>query len=90
MVTKRAPFHYSWIIVAIGFLIIFACIGLIRYTHIMLFPSIQTGLGLPCDRMGFIGTGNFCGFLLAAVLAPRLIRHYKPRAVIFSGLTFQK
>lgn len=69
-----------------GFLIIFACIGLARYAYTMLLPSMQAGLGLPYDQMGFIGTGNFCGYLLSVVLAPRLIRRFKPRAVITGGL----
>jgi MFS family permease len=79
-------FHYGWVIVAVGFLIIFACIGLARYAYTMLLPSMQAGLGLPYDRMGFIGTGNFCGYLLSVVLAPRLIRRFRPRAVITGGL----
>lgn len=83
--TSSKP-HYGWVIVAIGFLIIFACIGLARYAYTMLLPSMQAGLGLPYDRMGFIGTGNFCGYLLSVILAPRLIRRYKPRRVITGGL----
>jgi MFS family permease len=81
-----SSFHYGWIIVGVGFLIIFACIGLARYAYTMLLPSMQAGLGLPYDRMGFIGTGNFCGYLLSVVLAPRLIRRFRPRAVITGGL----
>jgi len=86
MVTGRAPIHYGWVIAAVGFLIIFACIGLARYAYTMLLPSMQAGLGLSYDRMGYIGTGNFCGYLLAVVLAPRLIRRFRPRAVISGGL----
>lgn len=78
--------HYGWVIVGTGFLIIFACIGLARYAYTMLLPSMQAGLALPYDRMGFIGTGNFCGYLLAVILAPRLIKRFKPRAVITGGL----
>jgi MFS family permease len=78
--------HYGWVIVAVGFLIIFACIGLGRYAYTMLLPSMQVGLGLPFDRLGFIGTGNFCGYLLAVVLAPQMIRRFKPRHVISGGL----
>lgn len=86
MVRERSPIHYGWTIVVIGFLIIFACIGLARYAYTMLLPSMQAGLGLSYDRMGYIGTGNFCGYLLSVVLAPRLVRRYRPRAVISGGL----
>jgi len=85
MVAPRR-WHYGWTIVGVGFLIIFACIGLARYAYTMLLPSMQAGLGLPYDRMGYIGTGNFSGYLLSVVLAPRLIRRFRPRAVITGGL----
>ena len=52
-------------------MIIFACIGLARYSYTMLLPSMQTGLGLPYDRMGFIfkTTGSFySAYLLAALI----------------------
>lgn len=81
-----SSFHYGWIIAGVGFLIIFACIGLARYAFTMLLPSMQAGLALPYDRMGFIGTGNFCGYLLSVILAPSLIRRFKPRVVITGGL----
>lgn len=82
-----ARFHYGWVIAAVGFMIIFACIGLARYAYTMLLPSMQAGLGLPYDRMGFIGTANFCGYLLSVIIAPRLIKRYQPRAVITGGLS---
>lgn len=78
--------HYGWIIVGIGFLTIFACLGLARYAYTMLLPSMQIGLNLPYDKMGFIGTGNFCGYLLSVVLVPGLIKRFKPRIVITGGL----
>jgi MFS family permease len=87
MVMPRTPLHYAWVIAGIGFLIIFACIGLGRYAYTMLLPSMQAGLGLSYDRMGYIGTGNFSGYLLAVILAPRLIRRFRPRVVIAGGLT---
>ena len=83
---RRQGIHYGWVIAAIGFLIIFACIGLGRYAYTMLLPSMQAGLGLSYERMGFIGTGNFCGYLLSVIAAPRLIRRYRPRAVIVAGM----
>ena len=86
MKKPRSAIHYGWIIAAVGFLIIFACIGLARYAYTMLLPSMQAGLGLTYDRMGYIGTGNFSGYLLSVVLAPRLIRRFRPRLVITGGL----
>jgi MFS family permease len=78
--------HYGWIIVATGALILFSCLGLARYAYTMLLPGMQAGLGLPYERMGFIGTANFTGYLISVLLAPALIRRFRPRAVIASGL----
>lgn len=78
--------HYGWIIVTTGALVLFSCLGLARYAYTMLLPGMQTGLGLAYDRMGFIGTGNFVGYLVSVLLAPSLIRRFRPRATISAGL----
>jgi len=78
--------HYGWVIVAVGALVLFSCLGLARYAFTMLLPAMQSGLQLSYDRMGFIGTANFSGYLVAVVLSPWLIRRFRPRAVISTGL----
>lgn len=78
--------HYGWIIVATGALVLFACLGLARYAYTMLVPGMREGLGLSYDRLGFIGTGNFSGYLLAVLSAPRLLRHLRPRPLVALGL----
>jgi MFS family permease len=83
---RPLPFHYGWVIVATGALILFACLGLARYAYTMLLPGMSAGLGLSYDRMGFISTGNFAGYFLSVLLAPRLLRHYSPRQIIVAGL----
>lgn len=85
--TRTSPsLHYGWVIVATGTLTLFACLGLARYAYAMLLPGMQSGLGLAYDRMGFIGTGNFTGYLLSVLLAPWLIRRWQPRYVVAGGL----
>jgi sugar phosphate permease len=83
---KIKSIHYGWVIVMVGFMVIFSCIGLGRYAYTMLLPSMQNGLGLSYDRMGFIGTGNFCGYLTAVIVAPSLIKRLNLRIVITGGL----
>ena len=78
--------HYGWVIVAVGALVLFSCLGLARYAYTMLLPAMQTGLQLSYDRMGLIGTANFSGYLVAVVLSPWLLRRFRPRAVISAGL----
>ena len=83
---QRRSLHYGWVIVAVGALVLFSCLGLARYAYTMLLPAMQAGLQLPYDRMGLIGTANFSGYLVAVVLSPWLIRRFRPRAVISAGL----
>ncbi len=78
--------HYGWVIVLAGGLSIFACLGLARFAFGMLLPSMREALGMTYDQMGFLGTGNFIGYLAGVALAPLLLRHVKPRSLIPSGL----
>jgi len=86
--TKRSgvPFHYGWVIVATGSLVLFSCLGLARYAYTMLLPGMQASLGFSYDRMGYIGTANFVGYLVSVVIAPALIKRLRPRVTIVSGL----
>ncbi len=83
---RKIPFHYGWLIVFSGGLTLFACLGLARFAFGLLLPAMRQGLALGYDQMGLISTGNFVGYLLSVALAPWLIRRYRPRAVICSGL----
>ncbi|NOY13526.1 MAG: YbfB/YjiJ family MFS transporter [Deltaproteobacteria bacterium] len=82
----RFPFHYGWLIVVTGILTLFACLGLARFAFGMLLPGMRAGLGLAYDQLGYIGTGNFVGYLLSVAMAPGLIHKFKPRITISFGL----
>jgi len=83
---NRLPFHYGWVIAFSGALSLFACFGLARFAFGMLLPAMRAGLGFGYDRMGFISTGNFVGYLASVALVPPLLRRYKPRFLISLGL----
>jgi len=70
----------------VGTLVIFACLGLARFAFGMLLPSMSAGLGLSYDEMGFLGTGNFTGYLAAVAMSPFLLRRFTPRQLIAAGL----
>ncbi len=80
------PLHYGWIIVFSGVLTIIAVLGLGRFSLGMLLPSMGSDLGLGYSQMGFIGTGNFIGYLLAVVYSSRLVKRFGFRAVISGGV----
>ena len=80
------PFHYGWIIAGTGTLIIFACLGLGRFALGMLLPSMGASLSLDYAQMGFISTGNFCGYLLAVLASGLMAARLGERRLIVAGL----
>ncbi len=85
-VNMRSSFHYAWVIAATGVLVLFSCIGLARFGYTVLIPGMQAGLQLSYQSMGYIGTSNFAGYLLAVCCAPALISRIQPRATVVVGL----
>ena len=84
--TPSKGLHYGWLVVLAGTLTIFACLGLARFAFGMLLPSMRDALGMSYDEMGFLGTGNFSGYLVAVAMAPFLLRRFSPRQLIAFGL----
>lgn len=78
--------HYGWIIVATGVLVLFASIGLGRFSYTVVLPGMKAGLGLGYDQMGLVGTANFVGYLVAVCLFPWVAQRYSLRVVITCGL----
>src|SRR3972149_1488846 len=83
---KSSRIHYGWVIVLTGGLTVFSCLGLARFAYSMLLPSMGKALALGYDQMGFIGTGNFAGYLFAVALSPFLMHWWGGRRTITSGL----
>ncbi len=82
----RLPFHYGWIVVATGTLVVCACLGFGRFALGMLLPSMGAGLGLTYAQMGFISTANFVGYLVVVVVSGLLSRRLGTRKLVVAGL----
>lgn len=82
----RLPFHYAWVIVLAGTLVVFVCLGLGRFALGMLLPAMGASVGLDYAQMGFIGTGNFIGYLVAVVASGALVARLGARKLIFAGM----
>jgi MFS family permease len=80
------PIHYGWVIVVVGTLSIFACLGLGRFALGMLLPSMATSLNLSYAEMGFISTGNFVGYLVAVLVCGFWVMRIGARKLIFLAL----
>lgn len=84
--SRLRSLHYGWVIIAVGGLVLFSCLGLARFAYTMILPAMQAGLKLSYEGMGLIGTANFIGYLSAVVLSPLLIRSFRPHPTIVSAL----
>ncbi|WP_290702898.1 YbfB/YjiJ family MFS transporter [Amphritea sp.] len=78
--------HYAWVIVFSGMLTLFCCMGLGRFALGMLLPSMGESLQLSYSEMGFIGTGNFIGYLVSVFLCGKMITRLGERKTIVTGL----
>jgi MFS family permease len=86
MVFHLPKMHYGWYVALAGTLTIVAVLGLGRFSLGMLLPSMGSDLGLSYSKMGFIGTGNFSGYLLGVLVSSRLVKRFDYRRVISSGI----
>jgi MFS family permease len=85
-VLSAPSFHYGWIIVLSGTLVLFSCLGLGRFALGMLLPSMGGSLTLSYSQMGMIGTGNFAGYMVSVILAGMAARAIGARKTIVLGL----
>ncbi|MBU1249422.1 MAG: MFS transporter [Proteobacteria bacterium] len=83
---SRPALHYGWVVALTGTLVIFACLGLARFSFGMLLPSMASALELTYAQRGQIGTAYFIGYLLMVALAPTMGRRVGNRAAIGLGL----
>lgn len=84
--TRHPVFHYAWIILAVGTLVVVGSLGLARFGYTMLLPSMQTALAMDNTRAGGLATANLAAYLALAVAGGALASRYGPRVVITIGL----
>lgn len=83
---ETSKMHYGWVIALTGMAVLFACLGLGRFSLGMLLPSMGISLNLNYSQMGLIGTGNFVGYMLSVVLAGMVAKTIGARWTISLGL----
>lgn len=82
----KEKMHYAWVITLTGLAVLFACLGLGRFSLGMLLPSMGADLELSYSQMGLIGTGNFVGYMLSVLLAGMIAKRMGARKTIATGL----
>jgi len=86
MLKERPMFHYGWMILFVGFFGVMGALGLGRFAYTPILPSMKEGLALTYAQMGWIGTGNFVGYLSFAFIGGYLASRFGSRQVISASL----
>ena len=88
MKTTASPphFHYGWIVLIMGTLVVFGVLGLARFGYTLLLPSMQASLGLDNTQAGVLASANVFGYLALSLIGGMLAARYGPRKVIAVGV----
>ncbi len=82
----RKSVHYGWLILFAGFIGVMGSLGFGRFAYTPILPSMKEALSLTYAQMGWIGTGNFVGYLTFSLLGGYLATRLSPRLVISASL----
>ena len=83
---KARKLHYGWIVIFMGLLTTIAAHGFGRMSYTVILPSMKTALNLTYTQMGWLGTGNFVGYLTMAIVGGFLAARFGTRIVITLAL----
>lgn len=86
MDSEQRHFHYGWVILFVGFIGVMGALGFGRFAYTPILPSMKEALSLTYAQMGWIGTGNFIGYLVFSLLGGYLATHLGLRQVISISL----
>jgi MFS family permease len=83
---KSGRLHYGWIVISMGLLTTIAAHGFGRMSYTIILPAMKNALNLSYTQMGWIGTGNFIGYLTMAIIGGFLAARFGSRIVITVAL----
>ncbi len=78
--------RYRWAILAMAALVVFAALGLSRFSYTSILPSMQEGLQLSNTQAGGLATANLAGYMAMAIVGGALAARFGPRRIIPIGL----
>lgn len=85
--TKAGPGpSYRWAILGTSVLIVFAALGLSRFSYTSILPSMKDALDLNNAQAGGLATANLAGYMAMGIAGGALAAWFGPRRVITSGL----
>ncbi len=83
----HSKIHYGWVVVFTGLLVTIGAHGFGRMSYTLILPAMKDGLQLNYTQLGLIGTGNFIGYLIMAIIGGALAARLGSRLVICLALT---
>jgi sugar phosphate permease len=78
--------HYGWFVILAGLLVTIGAHGFGRMSYTLILPAMKDGLHFSYTELGLLGTGNFIGYLLMAIVGGFLSARVGPRIVITLAL----
>lgn len=81
---REVPF--AWVVLAVGFLMLFGALGLARFGYGMILPSMQADLGLSNTQTGGLATANLLAYMGMSVVGGALASRFGSRVVVIIGL----
>lgn len=85
---EKPKLHYGWIVILVGLLVTIGAHGFGRMSYTLILPAMKDGLQFSYTQLGLIGTGNFVGYLLMALIGGALAAHFGSRLMITLALAF--
>jgi MFS family permease len=86
MKTGEPKMHYGWIILMTGFLGVLGALGFGRFAYTPILPAMKEALALSYTQMGWIGAGNFIGYMAFSLGGGYLATRIGSRLVISTSL----
>lgn len=78
--------HYGWVVIFTGLLVTIGAHGFGRMSYTLILPAMKDGLQFTYTQLGLLGTGNFIGYLLMAIIGGFLAARIGTRIVISLAL----
>ena len=83
LVKKGSSFYF---VVIPGLVAVLGSLGFTRFGYSMILPGMKDSLMLSYTEMGLMASGNFCAYMISAVIAGLLASRYEARVVVSVSL----
>lgn len=82
----KSKLHYGWLVIFAGLIVTIGAHGFGRMSYTLILPAMKDGLHFSYSELGLLGTGNFIGYLVMALVGGFLAARFGPRIVITLAL----